>query len=89
MPCPEHSARPWSTGDRRKMPPGWSSTRRRVLDRDGHACRLVLPGCTGRATEVHHTIPGVEIEATLLSACPACHAIVTNAQAKTAQHGHA
>lgn len=28
-----------------------------VLERDGYECRLRLPGCLGRATEVDHIVP--------------------------------
>jgi len=67
------------------MPPGWDATRARVLARDHHACRLRYPCCTGTATEVHHTRRGVEDEATLLSACASCHAVVTSWQALAAR----
>lgn len=32
----------------------WRKTRAKVLARDGYRCQLGLPGCTGKATEVHH-----------------------------------
>jgi hypothetical protein len=32
----------------------WRHIRRQVLERDGWLCQLRGPGCTGRATEVHH-----------------------------------
>jgi hypothetical protein len=32
----------------------WRRVRRQVLERDGWLCRLRLPGCQSRATEVHH-----------------------------------
>jgi hypothetical protein len=67
------------------MPPGWSATRARVLARDSWTCRLGFAGCQRHAVEVHHTQPGVEAEATLLSVCAACHRAVTQAQAAEAR----
>lgn len=34
----------------------WRKTRAAVLERDGHACQLRLPGCTTYADCVHHTV---------------------------------
>jgi hypothetical protein len=67
------------------MPPGWDATRRRVLARDHWLCRLSFVGCTVHATEVHHSVRGVEVEATLLAACSWCHGIVTAQQATAAR----
>jgi len=34
--------------------PEWARCRNLVLERDGHTCRALLPGCTQHAAEVHH-----------------------------------
>jgi 5-methylcytosine-specific restriction endonuclease McrA len=61
----------WPSGSTR----AWRRVRARVLDRDGHTCRLRLPGCTGRATHVHHVIGKQygDDEAQLVAACEACN----------------
>ena len=88
QPCPDHAPARWSAGQPgRPMPPGWAATRLAVLDRDGHACRLRLPGCQGTATEAHHTRPGVEDPATIVAACPPCHRVVTQQQARAGRDG--
>lgn len=43
-------ARPAYTG-------AWPHVRRLILERDGHACQIHMPGCTGRATQVDHIVP--------------------------------
>jgi 5-methylcytosine-specific restriction endonuclease McrA len=63
------------------MPPGWGATRARVLARDGHRCRR----CGQRATEVHHTVPGVEADELLVSLCTPCHAVISAEQAAEAR----
>jgi hypothetical protein len=65
------------------MPPGWPATRARILARDGGRCRY--PGCTAPATEVHHTQPGVEDDATLVSLCAPHHKAISSAQALAAR----
>lgn len=62
------------------MPRGWSATQRRILRRDGNRCRY----CGGEATEVHHTQPGLEVDAYLVAVCHGCHNIATQAQARAA-----
>ncbi len=52
-------------------------TRPMVLSRDGHRCRLRLPGCTTTATSVHRlpefgTFHDDNLDA-YLSACARCH----------------
>lgn len=42
----------WSGGSTR----AWRRVRALVLLRDGYRCRLALPGCTGEATDAHHTL---------------------------------
>lgn len=61
----------WQGGSTR----AWRKTRARVLDRDGHACQLRLPGCTGQATHVHHVIgkSAGDNEAQLVAACAHCN----------------
>lgn len=49
-----------------------------VLQRDGYQCRLRLPGCLGRATEVDHIVPraagGPVFDLDNLRAvCASCH----------------
>ena len=54
----------------------WRTIRRRVLDRDGHRCRLNLDGCTIRADQVHHTVArevAGDNPAHLVAACRACN----------------
>lgn len=34
----------------------WRKLRAAVLARDGYRCQLNLPGCTTKATHVHHTL---------------------------------
>jgi len=63
----------WKTGSTT----AWRKTRALVLDRDGHRCRLQIPGtCTTIATHVHHTkareLVGDD-PAYLLAACAACN----------------
>jgi hypothetical protein len=48
-----------------------------VLDRDGHECKMRIPGiCTGEATHVHHTqgraVTGDDPRH-LVAACAACN----------------
>jgi 5-methylcytosine-specific restriction protein A len=35
----------------------WKKVRLKVLERDGHACQIRGPGCTGAAQEVDHILP--------------------------------
>jgi 5-methylcytosine-specific restriction endonuclease McrA len=63
------------------MPPRWESTRARILARDGHACRA----CGQPATEVHHSITGVETDDGLVSLCHRCHATATAVNARAAR----
>ena len=64
-PCPDHppGSSPWA----RKMPRGWTATRARILDRDGHRCVQ----CGAPATEVHHADPPREDDDALVSLCGA------------------
>jgi 5-methylcytosine-specific restriction endonuclease McrA len=64
-------SRGWEGGSTR----AWRRTRARVLARDGYTCRLRLPGCTGKATHVHHTLGKAhgDSEAQLVSACAHCN----------------
>jgi 5-methylcytosine-specific restriction endonuclease McrA len=67
------------------MPPGWASTRSRILRRDRLTCRLAHPGCLIEATEVHHVFPGIEADWALVSACGPCHKAETSRQAHAAR----
>lgn len=64
----------WSGGSTR----AWRKLRMRVLARDGFACRLRLPGCTERATDVHHVAGKAQGDdpALLVAACHACNMVV-------------
>jgi 5-methylcytosine-specific restriction protein A len=35
----------------------WKQIRLAILVRDGYACQINRPGCTGRATQVDHIVP--------------------------------
>ena len=43
--------------DRRYTTSAWQKTRKAILQRDGYACQIRGPRCTGQATAVHHIIP--------------------------------
>jgi 5-methylcytosine-specific restriction endonuclease McrA len=51
--------------------------RARVLFRDGYACQLGYPGCTGRAEHVDHIVPvirgGSDDPENLRASCAACN----------------
>jgi hypothetical protein len=54
----------------------WRKRRQRVLDAKGETCRLQYPGCTGRATQIHHKtyeMIGFEPLHHLEPACKNCH----------------
>jgi 5-methylcytosine-specific restriction endonuclease McrA len=57
--------------------PAWKRVRLVILERDRFVCRLELPGCTGRATEVDHVVPrkfgGTEALSNLRAACRSCN----------------
>ncbi|HEU4425189.1 MAG TPA: hypothetical protein VFR67_21885 [Pilimelia sp.] len=63
----------WAGGSTR----AWRRIRAHVLARDGHHCRLRLPGvCTGAATHVHHTHGRAatgDDQAYLVAACAPCN----------------
>ena len=56
----------------------WS---KKCRERDNNMCRFILPGCHGRANQVHH-IFGRKLQATRLdtdaglSCCSNCHTII-------------
>ncbi|PYC75204.1 HNH endonuclease [Micromonospora arborensis] len=73
----------WEGSNRaQRLPANWSSIRKRVLARDGHACQFVWRNERGRmeqcgkpATEVDHINPGDDHSMdNLRAACTACHA---------------
>ena len=65
--------------DRRYTTSAWQKTRKAILQRDGYACRIRGPRCTGQATCVHHIIPSSQrpdlffASDNLQAACQACN----------------
>jgi 5-methylcytosine-specific restriction endonuclease McrA len=60
---------------RRQDEAHFGGLREKVLDRDGHCCRVC--GASGRAKRsiiVHHRVPGRSILKLMIALCPACHA---------------
>lgn len=62
----------------------WPKVRAAVLARDGWACRVEGPTCTGRATSVDHIVPlslgGARLDpANLRAACRGCQTWLTQA----------
>jgi len=53
----------------------WETTRKRVLERDGHVCQICLEA---EATEVDHVVPrvlgGDDQDSNLIAACKRCNA---------------
>jgi len=63
----------------RSAPWGWRALRRSILARDGYRCQVKGPGCTLRATAVHHVhgiaVTGVMCDPSFLVAvCVTCNA---------------
>jgi 5-methylcytosine-specific restriction protein A len=57
----------------------WRTVRLAVLERDGHRCRMMRPGCTITATTVDHIVElangGARLDpANLRAACGHCNA---------------
>ena len=77
----------WATSSRRRrLPANWAVIRKKVLDRDGHRCRVVVDGvrCPAPATEVHHLIEAgrnggrdLDEERFLVAICGPHHQILT------------
>ena len=44
-------------GDKRYQSGAWRNARRRVMERDGHRCKMGAPGCLGVADQVDHIVP--------------------------------
>jgi 5-methylcytosine-specific restriction protein A len=61
----------------RRMPTDWKRTRKRILERDSHRCRLRLPGCKDKATSVDHIVPasrgGTDADHNLVACCWPCN----------------
>lgn len=59
------------------MPKDWPATRKRIIARDGHVCRLRLDGCRVKATSVDHIIPtsrgGRDDDDNLVACCWPCN----------------
>jgi 5-methylcytosine-specific restriction endonuclease McrA len=67
------------------MPPGWKTTRLRILERDQYRCQIAGPTCTTTATAVDHVVAacdgGSEADTNLQSVCSPCHNRKTAAEA--------
>lgn len=64
----------------------WERVRRAVLERDGGACGLRLPGCIGTATQVDKVVPVAAggspwDPANLRAVCEPCHGVKTQEDA--------
>ena len=79
----------WSSSNRKAtLPPGWESTRRRILKRDGYRCTAIRfdteSRCEEKATDVDHIVPhfegGVEADSNLASLCPHHHKAKSSAE---------
>jgi 5-methylcytosine-specific restriction protein A len=69
-----------------RLPEDWGPIRRDVLQRDGHRCRIRTEGCTGRATEVDHLVPGDDHSlGNLRAACTTCHGRKSSAEGVAAR----
>jgi len=79
---------PWHTHRGRPLPPGWPTTRRRILARDPvcRACRRA------RAVEVDHVIPrsqgGADHDHNLAGVCHSCHQQKTQTEAAAARQAN-
>src|SRR6185503_10469103 len=72
---PKEKPMGWETSTR-QLPPNWSALRRTILARDGNTCQLQYPGCSQRATDVDHIVPGDDHNLNnLQGACSSCHSI--------------
>jgi 5-methylcytosine-specific restriction endonuclease McrA len=70
----------------RHLPPNWGSVRTRVLNRDKRRCKLSLPGCQGKATDVDHIGDKNDHSLENLQAvCRPCHNQKTSRQGVDAQ----
>lgn len=67
------------------LPPGWRTTRRRILERDRHTC--VIPDCGSTATDVDHGDNGPDdhTDANLRALCAWHHNKRTAQQANAAR----
>jgi len=70
----------WANSTRNKRnPPGWTTTRTRILRRDHHTCQIQWDdGCTRTATEIDDIIPTTNTawiagDANLQAACHHCN----------------
>jgi 5-methylcytosine-specific restriction protein A len=95
--CPDHkSEHDWkrnSPTDREPSRHIPAAVRSYVLQRDGHQCRIRLPGCLGAADHVDHRVAvsqgGGDHAGNLQSACRVCHQQKTSAEALAARgFGH-
>ena len=77
----------WGQGE------SWANqkARKKVLERDGHCCQLMLDPCIGRASQAHH-IHGLQGRRRhdaadpdeMIAVCKPCHDIITEQQRKQA-----
>ena len=77
----------WETSDRRsRLPADWPQRRVTVLRRDGYRCQMGYPGCSIKATDVDHIVPGDDHSLpNLRAACSNCHAKKSSREGNTAQ----
>jgi len=66
-------------------PRGWTTTTKRILQRDGRQCYRRGPQCIGAATQVDHVIPhsqgGSHDDSNLAAICKPCHDEKTKVEA--------
>ncbi|WP_439377841.1 HNH endonuclease [Amycolatopsis lexingtonensis] len=77
----------WRGSDRReRLPDDWDALRAEALKRDKHRCRIGGPGCTRRATEVDHLVPGDDHSlGNLRAVCSTCHGQKSSAEGVAAR----
>lgn len=78
-----------------RLPKGWATTRRRILERDGNQCTRILDNgtrCRARATDVDHIVPdsagGSDDDTNLASLCAQHHATKSSSEGTAARWRH-
>jgi 5-methylcytosine-specific restriction protein A len=88
-PCPVHGSGKWDkdrpNAGQRGYGHSWRKIRERILERDGHTCRL----CGQPANQVDHVVPkhkgGTDDESNLVSLCTFHHAKKTGREGQAAR----